>query len=69
VLSYEVGQLKPHPAIYRAALELAGKCERAIFIDDIKVNTDAAQVFGIRGIHFQSAEQLKRDLLTLGCRL
>jgi HAD superfamily hydrolase (TIGR01509 family) len=69
VLSYEVGQLKPHPEIYRAALEQAGAVERVVFIDDMLVNIDAARTFGIRGIVFQSAEQLKRELLTLGCRM
>ncbi len=67
VLSYEVGQLKPHPAIYRAAWEKAGQVERVIFIDDIAVNVDAARMMGIRGIQFNSAEQLQRELLTLGC--
>lgn len=68
VLSYEVGALKPHPAIYRAALEKAGAAHRIIFIDDIMTNVDAARLMGMRGIHFQSAEQLKRELATLGCR-
>lgn len=68
VLSYEVGALKPHPAIYRAALEKAGAALRIIFIDDIMTNVDAARLMGMRGIHFQSAEQLKRELATLGCR-
>jgi len=68
VLSYEVGALKPHPAIYRAALEKAGSADRVIFIDDIATNVYAARIMGIRGIHFQSAEQLKRELATLGCR-
>jgi len=69
VLSYEVGVLKPHPAIYRAVLEKADPRERAVFIDDIEINVAAARIMGISGIHFQSARQLKQELLALGCRL
>ena len=69
VLSYEVGVLKPHPAIYRAALEKAGSSQRVIFIDDMELNVDGARIMGIRGVHFRSADQLKRELSVLGCRL
>ena len=69
VLSYEVGVLKPHPAIYRAALEKTLPGDRVIFIDDIETNVAAARIMGISGIHFQSAEQLKQELLALDCRL
>ena len=69
VLSYEVGFLKPHPAIYRVALEKTRPGDRVIFIDDIETNVAAARLMGMRGIHFRSAEQLKQDLLALGCRL
>jgi HAD superfamily hydrolase (TIGR01509 family) len=68
VLSYEVGVLKPHPAIYRAALEKTPPGDRVILIDDIEINVAAARIMGIHGIHFQSAEQLRRELLVLGCR-
>ena len=67
VLSYEVGVLKPHPAIYRAALEKTRSGDRVIFTDDIETNVAAARIMGIHGIHFQSAEQLKQELLALGC--
>jgi putative hydrolase of the HAD superfamily len=69
VLSYEVGVLKPHPAIYGAALEKAGSPERAIFIDDMEINAAGAQVLGITGVHFQSASQLREELIRLGCKL
>lgn len=68
VLSYEVGVLKPHPAIYRAALEKTHPEDRVIFIDDIEINVAAARMMGIHGIHIRSAEQLKQDLLALGCQ-
>ena len=69
VLSYEVGVLKPHPAIYRAALEKTHSGDRVVFIDDIETNVAAARIMGIHGIHFQSAEQLRQELQALGCRL
>ena len=69
ILSYEVGVLKPHPLIYRAALEKVSPFERVIFIDDVEINVDAARIMGMRGIHFRSADQLRRELVTLGCRL
>ena len=69
VLSYEEGVLKPHPAIYRAALEKAGTPDRAIFIDDIAINVAGAQILGISGLLFRSAAQLRQDLTRLGCRL
>jgi len=68
VLSYEEGALKPHPAIYRAALEKTGSAERVIFIDDMAINAAGAQVLGITGVHFHSASQLREDLVRLGCR-
>lgn len=69
VASFEVGVLKPHPLVYRAALEKAGSPERAIFIDDIATNAAGAQVLGITGVHFKSAEQLRGELLKLECEL
>jgi len=68
ILSYEFGVLKPHPAIYRAALEKIDLRECVIFIDDIETNVAAARIMGIHGIRFHSAEQLARELRALGCR-
>lgn len=68
VLSYEVGVLKPHPLIYRVALEKAGLAKQVIFIDDMEINAAGAQVLGITGVHFHSAVQLREDLVRLGCR-
>ncbi len=69
VLSYRVGELKPHPAMYRAALEYIDTGRPAVFIDDIEVNAVAAEQHGIKGIRFVSTEQLKKDLRLLGCEL
>ncbi len=69
VVSFEEGVLKPHPAIYRAALEKAGGYDEVVFIDDIPVNVAGARILGIKGLVFTSAEQLRQDLRACGCRI
>jgi FMN phosphatase YigB (HAD superfamily) len=39
---------------------------RAIFIDDIAVNAEAARPFGIYPIHFQTPDALRAELASLG---
>lgn len=61
------GLKKPDPAIF--ALMLARydiNPERAVFIDDLKRNTDAAQAAGLHALHFSGAQQLRADLRKLG---
>ncbi len=66
-LSYELGQRKPEPAIFRSALIMAGVApEEAVFIDDLKENVEAARRLGLRVIHFAGADDLKRRLAALG---
>ena len=69
VLSYEEGVLKPHPGIYRAALDFVADGRRSVFIDDMAINAAGASVVGITGLRFESAEKLECDLTALGCRL
>ena len=53
VLSYEVGYLKPHPAIYRRALDLARVSPSRIFyIDDRQDLIDAASRMGFQTHRF-----------------
>ena len=53
VLSYEVGAIKPDPAIFEEAIRRAGcRPAEAVFIDDLAVNVEAAAELGIRGIVF-----------------
>jgi 2-haloacid dehalogenase len=40
--------------------------ETAVFIDDSLANVRGGEALGIRGIQFQSATQLKKDLHALG---
>ena len=61
------GLKKPDPAIF--ALMIARyqiDPQRAVFIDDLQRNIDAAQAAGLHGIHFSGAQQLRTDLRKLG---
>lgn len=63
IISYEHKLIKPEPAIYQLLLsKYALLPERSLFIDDSLDNLVAASDFGIRGIHYQSAEQFKLEL-------
>jgi 2-haloacid dehalogenase len=62
-ISGEIGLIKPDPAFFERMMRVFDfKAEEAIFIDDRAVNVDAACVLGIDGIHFESPEQLRREL-------
>ena len=55
---------KPDPEIYELILNRYEiEASKSVFIDDSLRNIKGAEVFGINGIHFQSPEQLKADLL------
>lgn len=63
LLSYELGCLKPEPAIYRIAIDRAGVLPREIFFaDDRPENVEAARQAGIVATCFQSEQQLKLAL-------
>ena len=54
---------KPFPEIYEMAIKRFGLIpEKSIFIDDNYRNILAAQNMGIKGIHFTSASELKKQL-------
>jgi HAD superfamily hydrolase (TIGR01509 family) len=58
---------KPEPAIYRRALDILGRpAERILFIDDRAENVAGAAAVGIKAIRFESAEALRRELVSLG---
>lgn len=60
--SFELGAMKPNPAIYRAvctALNISP--EHVLFVDDLKENIDGAKNFGMHGIVFQNSGQLQSD--------
>ncbi|MFZ0580174.1 MAG: HAD family phosphatase [Candidatus Acidiferrales bacterium] len=67
IFSAEVRSIKPEPAIYQHCLDaLAVQPSEALFIDDRDVNLQEARTAGIRTIRFDSVEQLRRDLRSLG---
>jgi FMN phosphatase YigB (HAD superfamily) len=67
ICSGYVHEMKPHPDIYRAAVDISGyPAQTAIFIDDKTENCDAARSVGMHAIHFESPQQLQRDLAQLG---
>jgi 2-haloacid dehalogenase len=67
VISGQEGVIKPDPRIFRILCERYGVEPRsAVFIDDVARNARAAAALGIHGIHFRSAEQLRRELVAVG---
>lgn len=62
LFSYEVQLVKPDPAIYQKALQLAGsKSGEAVYIDDKLENVMAAQDMGMAGIHFKNMRVFQED--------
>jgi putative hydrolase of the HAD superfamily len=67
VWSYQLGVAKPDPAIYRHTLaELGVEPEEALFIDDKRINVEAARALGIQAIEFSSVEGLRAGLIAAG---
>jgi glucose-1-phosphatase len=70
VLSYEVGALKPEPAIYAEALARAQvRPEASRFLDDLAENVAAARQAGIRAVHVPKPEDTERELTQLLAQL
>lgn len=66
IVSGQHGIIKPDPAIYELLLSRFDiDPGRAIFIDDVAANAEAARPFGIHGIHFHSADALRAELTEL----
>ncbi len=62
ILSHEVGFKKPGVEIFKRAIEWANvDPPKILFIDDMKEHVEVAISLGIQGIHFISAEQLKKE--------
>ena len=66
-LSFEIGVMKPAPEIYSYLLKrVPQSASELVFIDDIIENVQGAQKAGIRGILFEGAGKLKRQLANEG---
>ena len=62
-----IGVRKPNPIFYERALAItAARAEHSIFIDDREENLVPARALGFHAIHFESADQLKRELAAAG---
>lgn len=67
VLSFEVGAMKPDPAIYREALRRAlAEPSACVFVDDMEENVRAAAGLGLRTILYQPAVDLEAELRARG---
>ena len=67
VISGREGVIKPDARIFRILCERYGvDPHSAVFIDDVARNAQAASALGIHGIHFRSADQLRRELIAVG---
>lgn len=66
-LSYEVGAMKPDPAVYHDALRKLGlPADACVYIDDLQINVDAAAHLGMRAFRYVDHLTLLRDLASAG---
>ncbi|GAA5511522.1 D-ribitol-5-phosphate phosphatase [Deinococcus carri] len=62
-----LGLLKPNPAMYRLALDLAHvRPDEAVMIDDRPQNAEAARSVGMHAVRYENAAQLREELAALG---
>lgn len=70
ILSCEVGMQKPDQEIYELTTKKLGTDpQNCVFIDNLQENLEPARDIGMKTILFESAQQLKEDLIKLGVRL
>ena len=63
VISAEVGVVKPEAKIYDIALEQAKvSAKEAVFVDDMKVNIEACEKVGMKGILFKDPKETMGQL-------
>ncbi len=59
--SHEIGYRKPDMEAYSSVLEDASLLpERTVFVDDLKVNTEAAELLGMQVLHIEAGTLLQR---------
>ena len=64
--SYEIHARKPDQEAFDHVLNRINlKPEQVVFIDDKKINTDAANKFGFKGILFSTSQDLNNQLKTV----
>jgi epoxide hydrolase-like predicted phosphatase len=63
IVSSDVTLIKPDPRIYQLTIDRIGcQANEAVFIDDRKINVDAAKAMGINGILFTTKGKTIDDL-------
>jgi epoxide hydrolase-like predicted phosphatase len=63
IFSAEEGTLKPETKFYQLALiRLQVRGYETVFLDDNAVNVDAADLFGMRSIHYRNNEQAIKEI-------
>jgi len=66
VISGEVGHVKPDPEIFQILLDRIGRpAQECLVIDDSLPNIHQAEKMGFAVIHFQTPEQLEKELKQL----
>jgi putative hydrolase of the HAD superfamily len=66
-LSYEIGVMKPDPAIFQAAARNVKTSSRhCLFIDDLDINVLGARAVGMHAIRFETVNRLTEELTQLG---
>ncbi len=66
IFSAHVQQIKPLPDIFATAQARWPLRGQPVFIDDVQHNIDAAEQHGWQAIRFETAEQVRADLLGRG---
>lgn len=67
VWSYQLGIAKPDPAIYRHTLNrLEIRPDEALFLDDRRINVEAARDLGMSAIEFTTIGKLREELAAAG---
>ena len=67
ILSFEIGERKPHPKIFQKAIEKARALpSECLYIDDMIEFVNVAEDMGMRGIQFVSVKQLENELKIFG---
>ncbi|MGO9437121.1 MAG: HAD family hydrolase [Terracidiphilus sp.] len=67
VWSYQLHVAKPDPKIYLHTLQKLGtRPDETLFIDDKRLNVDAAIALGMKSIEFTTVDRLRTDLVAAG---
>lgn len=66
IFSAHVQQIKPLPDIFATAQERWPLRGQPVFIDDVQHNIDAAEQHGWRGIRFETAGQVRQEMIAQG---